>query len=296
MQYTVEKLNPLAFAKSQALTCELTGRPALFSLVVPSQLLTLNFVSRELAQQAWDGILCRIARELGQLLSPPPLASSEKERLGRFQAAQARKHALIEVCEGEAKRHIVHSRFELAIPAAMYALRFGTSIYGEGNVELVPAFLLLAEANLGLLNFSQAEEFLTKANWSLLKSANSSNALRSQLRRNFGKLYAAQGKYEEALRQVRTSPRAPRMPLLRPRPPPPRPPPSSLLPVSRRARCHGVRLAGPPRPLRGSHRPRPRVEFPSTLPPLLSLPLLSLSSSHPRNRAHSWRMTCITAR
>ncbi len=231
MQYTVEKLNPLAFAKSQALTCELTGRPALFSLVVPSQLLTLNFVSRELAQQAWDGILCRIARELGQLLSPPPLASSEKERLGRFQAAQARKHALIEVCEGEAKRHIVHSRFELAIPAAMYALRFGTSIYGEGNVELVPAFLLLAEANLGLLNFAQAEEFLTKANWSLLKSANSSNALRSQLRRNFGKLYAAQGKYEEALRQVRTSPRAPRMPLLRPRPPPPpRPPPSSRLP------------------------------------------------------------------
>jgi tetratricopeptide (TPR) repeat protein len=202
MQYTVEKLNPLAFAKSQALTCELTGRPALFSLVVPSQLLTLNFVSRELAQQAWDGILCRIARELGQLLSPPPLASSEKERLGRFQAAQARKHALIEVCEGEAKRHIVHSRFELAIPAAMYALRFGTSIYGEGNVELVPAFLLLAEANLGLLNFAQAEEFLTKANWSLLKSANSSNALRSQLRRNFGKLYAAQGKYEEALRQL----------------------------------------------------------------------------------------------
>ena len=244
MQYTVEKLNPLAFAKSQALTCELTGRPALFSLVVPSQLLTLNFVSRELAQQAWDGILCRIARELGQLLSPPPLASSEKERLGRFQAAQARKHALIEVCEGEAKRHIVHSRFELAIPAAMYALRFGTSIYGEGNVELVPAFLLLAEANLGLLNFAQAEEFLTKANWSLLKSANSSNALRSQLRRNFGKLYAAQGKYEEALRQVRTSPRAPRMPLLRPRPPPPpRPPPCE--PSGAVPRCPSRRPAAP---------------------------------------------------
>ena len=87
MQYTVEKLNPLAFAKSQALTCELTGRPALFSLVVPSQLLTLNFVSRELAQQAWDGILCRIARELGQLLSPPPLASSEKERYLLLQEA-----------------------------------------------------------------------------------------------------------------------------------------------------------------------------------------------------------------
>jgi tetratricopeptide (TPR) repeat protein len=48
----------------------------------------------------------------------------------------------------------------------------------------------------------QAEEFLTLANWALLKTANCSNALRSQLRRNFGKLYASQGKYEEALRQL----------------------------------------------------------------------------------------------
>eukprot|EP00964_Phaeocystis_antarctica_P073748 scaffold45284_cov63-Phaeocystis_antarctica.AAC.1 len=36
---------------------------------------------------------------------------------------------------------------------------------------------------------------LTKANWVLLKTANCSNALRSQLRRNFGKLYASQGRH-----------------------------------------------------------------------------------------------------
>ena len=95
MEWRIEKLNPLAFAKSQALTCELTGRPALFSLVVPSQQITLHFVSAELAQAAWDGILCRIAGDLGRLLSPPPLASSEKERLGRFQAVLASKRALI---------------------------------------------------------------------------------------------------------------------------------------------------------------------------------------------------------
>ena len=53
---------------------------------------------------------------------------------------------------------------------------------------------MLAEANLGLLNYRAAEEYLTKANWALLKTANCSNALRSQLRRNFGKLYASQGR------------------------------------------------------------------------------------------------------
>jgi len=106
------------------------------------------------------------------------------------------------LCRDEAARHLVKGNFELAVPAASYALRFTTSIYGEGRVELVPAYLLLAEANLGLLKYRQAEEFLTLANWAVLKTPNCSNALRSQLRRNFGRLYASQGKYYEALRQL----------------------------------------------------------------------------------------------
>ena len=66
----------------------------------------------------------------------------------------------------------------------------------------MPAYLLLAEANLGILKYRPAEEYLTLANWAVLKTPNCSNALRSQLRRNFGRLYASQGKYEEALRQL----------------------------------------------------------------------------------------------
>jgi len=67
-------------------------------------------------------------------------------------------------------------------------------MYGEGKLELVPAYLHLAEANLGLLQYRQAEEYLTLANWALLKAGSASNALRSQLRRNFGKLYASQAR------------------------------------------------------------------------------------------------------
>ena len=61
-------------------------------------------------------------------------------------------------------------------------------------MEMVPPYLLLAEANLGLGRFKQAEEFLSLANWSVLKNPGCSNAVRSQLHRNFGKLYSAQGK------------------------------------------------------------------------------------------------------
>lgn len=200
MTYKVEKLNPLAFPKGMDLRCELTGKPALVSLVSP--FLSVHFASRELATQAWEGVLRKIAHVLGPLLTPPPLASSEEERNRRFEGVQATKRALIALCRDEATRHVVQGRYEHAIPAASYALRFGTSIYGEGRVELVPALLMLAEANLGLLYYGEAESYLTKANWVLLKTANCSNALRSQLRRNFGKLYASQGRYEEALRQL----------------------------------------------------------------------------------------------
>ena len=40
------------------------------------------------------------------------------------------------------------------------------------------------------------------ANWSIIKNPECGNTVRSQLHRNFGKLYAAQGKYDDALRQL----------------------------------------------------------------------------------------------
>ena len=62
----------------------------------------------------------------------------------------------------------------------------------------MPSYLLLAEANLGLRNLAQAEEFLSLANYSVLKNPECSNTIRSQLHRNFGKLYALQGKNQQA--------------------------------------------------------------------------------------------------
>jgi tetratricopeptide (TPR) repeat protein len=70
------------------------------------------------------------------------------------------------------------------------------------RIELVPAYLLLAESNLGLKRFKVAEEFLLYANWSVLKNPLCSNELKSQLHRNFGKLYSSQGRYDDALRQL----------------------------------------------------------------------------------------------
>lgn len=54
----------------------------------------------------------------------------------------------------------------------------------------------------GLGRLSQAEEYLGQGQWTVLKTPECSNAIKSKLFRNLGLLYAAKGENEEALRQL----------------------------------------------------------------------------------------------
>lgn len=109
---------------------------------------------------------------------------------------------IVHNCKNESQKHLVMGQYELAIPGALQSLRFSMEVYGSGRIELVPAYLLLAESNLGLKRYKVAEEFLLYANWSVLKNPECSNELKSQLYRNFGKLYASQGRFNDALKQL----------------------------------------------------------------------------------------------
>ena len=108
----IEKLNPLAFPKGHSLVCDLTGKPALVSLV--TEYTTLHFSSKELAKLAWEGILCKIVHVMGKILAPPSLVGSEEERDRRLAAVHSGKHALIALCREEAASHVVKGQFELA--------------------------------------------------------------------------------------------------------------------------------------------------------------------------------------
>ena len=61
------------------------------------------------------------------------------------------------------------------------ALAFSKEVFGDGSIEMVPPYLLLSEANLGLGSLQSAEGFLSMANWSILKTPKCSNAIRSQV-------------------------------------------------------------------------------------------------------------------
>ncbi len=150
----------------------------------------------------WFGIHEKICQLLGALRTLRPTLGSEDERQRRNLTVQMSQHALIDLTKNEAQKHLVMGQYELAIPGALQSLRFSMEVYGSGRIELVPAYLLLAESNLGLKRYKVAEEFLLYANWSVLKNPDSSNELKSQLYRNFGKLYASQGRFQDALRQL----------------------------------------------------------------------------------------------
>jgi tetratricopeptide (TPR) repeat protein len=172
----------------------------------------------------WIGIHEKICQLLVPIRQPPLIIGSEEERRkmqAHLQKSQVPlilllltlKRALIDLTKLEATKFVVHGNYEYAVPAAVQALRFSIDVYGPGKIELVPSHLLLAEAFLGdpsprtltpagLGRYKQAEEYLSLANWSILRNPDCSNRLKSQLYRNFGKLYASHGKLDDALRQL----------------------------------------------------------------------------------------------
>lgn len=193
------RLNPLSVAKGKKFLCEMCDKPATLSC---QHCRVTYYCAREHQSVDWFGIHEKICQLLGALRTLRPTLGSEDERQRRNLTVQMSQHALIDLCKNEAQKHLVQGQYELAIPGALQSLRFSMEVYGAGRIELVPAYLLLAEANLGLRRYKVAEEFLLYANWSVLKNPDCSNELKSQLYRNFGKLYASQGRFDDALKQL----------------------------------------------------------------------------------------------
>ena len=130
---------------------------------------------------------------------------------------------IIELALQEGKRFLHEGEHALAIPAALEALKFLTELHGGTHIQLTPAYLILAEAAIGqcvhtlvslvsvythththththtgLGRLAEADQYLSQAQWSVLKSPDCDPWLRSQLHRNLGQLAAAKNSFTEA--------------------------------------------------------------------------------------------------
>ncbi|XP_052572324.1 zinc finger MYND domain-containing protein 12 isoform X2 [Peromyscus californicus insignis] len=186
---------PLAVPKGRRLCCEVCEAPA--ERVCTA--CTVTYYCGPVHQKAdWGSIHEKICQLLIPLRTTMPFYNSEEERQHGLQQLQKRQKHLIEFCYTVAQKYLFEGKHEDAVPAALHSLRFRMSVHGLSSVELVPAYLLLAEASLGLGRIVQAEEYLSQARWTVLKSTNCSNATHSLLHRNLGLLYIAKDNHEEA--------------------------------------------------------------------------------------------------
>ena len=128
----------------------------------------------------------------------------------------------------EAKRMIINDEFERANRHVYDKMTemINTRIFYQNSIELLPAYFILAEANIGLggARLKKAEEFLIAAYWNLLKTTQdeggkgsgggNEDALvddkeleryRANLHKTFGRLFMAQNRpkaAEQALNEL----------------------------------------------------------------------------------------------
>ncbi|XP_015738118.1 zinc finger MYND domain-containing protein 12 [Coturnix japonica] len=144
-----------------------------------------------------------IHEKICQLLIPvrtslPSLTTEEERKHGVEQLVKRQKY-IIDLASSMAQKFIFNGKHKTALPAALHALHFSTQVYGSSSVQLVPAYLLLAEACIGAGNLQQASNYLSQAQWIVLRTPDCSGAFQHRLHRGFGLLYVTDGNFDQAL-------------------------------------------------------------------------------------------------
>uniref|UniRef100_A0A3P8TAN0 Zinc finger, MYND-type containing 12 n=1 Tax=Amphiprion percula TaxID=161767 RepID=A0A3P8TAN0_AMPPE len=184
------KIIPLASPKGPEKLCELCQRVARLQCTE----CRVTFYCDEEHQQAdWVGIHRRICQLLVPIRTQTFLSL---QRAGQIVTQQKK---LIEICRSVAQQRLSEGKHQEALPAAQFCLRCSIDVHGPNTVQLVPAYLLLAEANIGLGNVSRVAELLSQAEWSVSKSPDCGHAVHHRLHRSLGRLHMATGNLEQAL-------------------------------------------------------------------------------------------------
>ncbi|KAK2526697.1 Zmynd12, partial [Columba livia] len=150
----------------------------------------------------WVSIHERICQLLIPIRSALPFLLSEKERKHGAEQLAKRQKYIVDVASSTAQEFILAGKHKEAIPAAFHALRFGSAVFGPRSAQLVPAYLLLAEASIGAGDVPQAGRYLSQAQWIVLGAPGCGGAVQSRLQRGLGQLRVAEGNLQQALHHL----------------------------------------------------------------------------------------------
>uniref|UniRef100_A0A087XT98 Zinc finger, MYND-type containing 12 n=1 Tax=Poecilia formosa TaxID=48698 RepID=A0A087XT98_POEFO len=146
-------------------------------------------------QQAdWVGVHERICQMLVSIRSMKDIYDPAVRKRN-----QLRKTHLIKICKLVAQSKLSEGKHEEALHAAHCCLQTSIDLYGPNTIQLVPAYILLAEANMGLGNLAVVAELLSQAEWAVLKNPELGASVQQQLHRSLGHYHTSVGNLEIAL-------------------------------------------------------------------------------------------------
>lgn len=159
------------------------------------------YANEAVAEQAWFGIINKIAHLIAPLMLPAPIVGTQEERIRRSNNVVLSKRSLIEYCMAESSSLLSAHKYQLAVPAAVQALKYSKDVDGEDSLTVVEPYLHLAHASLGLKQISQAEDYLSFARWIVLNTSNCPDRTRSRMHQFLGRVYTAKGAFDDAKKE-----------------------------------------------------------------------------------------------
>mmetsp|Transcript_22625 Transcript_22625/g.40595 ORF Transcript_22625/g.40595 Transcript_22625/m.40595 type:complete len:374 (-) Transcript_22625:1791-2912(-) len=142
-------------------------------------------------------------QELNSMLNAPSYGlNASLARQKQKKQVESSIETLLEMAQGEARRLLVEGDAQASVEGGLRTLKLKEAYYGQGSLQLVPSYFHLARTNQYLDKFKQAEEFLSLAQWNILKHPDADVALKAELHQTFGLLYASDGKLDLALKQL----------------------------------------------------------------------------------------------
>eukprot|EP00672_Neobodo_designis_P018930 CAMPEP_0174853778 /NCGR_PEP_ID=MMETSP1114-20130205/29566_1 /TAXON_ID=312471 /ORGANISM="Neobodo designis, Strain CCAP 1951/1" /LENGTH=555 /DNA_ID=CAMNT_0016088445 /DNA_START=66 /DNA_END=1733 /DNA_ORIENTATION=- len=145
-------------------------------------------------------------QELRALLSAPTTGlNASQAREDQKRAVSAAITRLLDRAQAECRRLLVSGNAKAAVEGGLKTLKLKEEYYGPGSLQLVPAYFHLARTNQFMDKFKRAEEFLSLAQYEVLRHPDADISLHAELHQTFGLLYASDGKLDAALKQLTCS-------------------------------------------------------------------------------------------
>lgn len=191
------EINPLAI-KGFKLLCELCNKPGHLMCTGCRQ---TYYCNKEHQDIDFKGIHENICSMISITRAVPKQIGSEEERANRDLKINKLMNKILDISLNEARKFCFAKKYDLAFPAALQSLKTAMFLYGKGSIWIVPSYLLLGEASIGLKQIESAENYLSMAKWAVTKDGGDAYDIQAQLCRSLGLLYVSKGNYKDGLIQ-----------------------------------------------------------------------------------------------